>query len=294
MNSHIKKVEFKKNIFPIKDSEYSYIDMHVHSDYSSDCFMSVEEIIRRAKKLNIGVSITDHNEIGGAIQAFNYAKELGVLCIPGIEIHCSEGTHAIFYFWDIEELEKFYQKIIIPNKTKDPFNRIKLGFFEVIKKKKYFKCLVCATHPYVKAFVGLRTVKEKDFWNNIDLIEVLNSCVRREANLRALERAEKEKLGIVGGSDGHFIFEVGQSLTKNKCANIVDFLNNLKDKNSYIVGIELFLLKTIYIAVLKEFRLLKKCLKTGSLIFRFKVMFKTFLPYLIKKIDFKLPPPLEK
>ena len=78
----MQKIEFKKNTFPIKDPVYQYVDMHIHTEYSSDCFMSVKEIIKYAKKLNIGVAITDHNEIEGAIRAYEYAKNLNVLLIP--------------------------------------------------------------------------------------------------------------------------------------------------------------------------------------------------------------------
>ena len=265
----MQKIEFKKNTFPIKDPVYQYVDMHIHTEYSSDCFMSVKEIIKYAKKLNIGVAITDHNEIEGAIRAYEYAKNLNVLLIPGIEVHCAEGTHIIFYFYDILELRRFYREIIVCNKTQDPFERIRLSFFEVLEKKNHYKCLISIPHPYVKAFVGLRAIKnKKDFWRDVDLIEILNSCVRRKANLRALKQAESKNLAIVGGSDAHFMFEIGSSLTKAKGFNTSNFLLELQNKRSAVVGQELNFVKTLCVGSAKEYRLFKSCLKNHNLIFR--------------------------
>ena len=207
-------------------------------------------------------------------------------------MHCAEGTHIIFYFYDILELRRFYREIIVCNKTQDQFERIRLSFFEVLEKKNHYKCLISIPHPYVKAFVGLRAIKnKKDFWRDVDLIEILNSCVRRKANLRALKQAESKNLAIVGGSDAHFMFEIGSSLTKAKGFNTSNFLLELQNKRSAVVGQELNFVKTLCVGSAKEYRLFKSCLKNHNLIFRFKVMLMTFLPYFIKKMDFKILPP---
>lgn len=291
----MQKIKFTKNVFPINNSAYSYVDMHVHTEYSSDCCMPIKKIIEHAKKLNIGIAITDHNEIDGAVKAYKYAKTLNVLVIPGIEVHCAEGTHIIFYFYNIKELKKFYKEVISRNKTKDPFERIKLNFFDIIKLKDRYKCLVSAPHPYVKAFVGCRTVKnKKNYWQNFDLIETLNSCVRRKANIKAFNQAQNSKLGKIGGSDAHFLFEIGSSLTKAKGFNVHDFLSELKNGKSVTTGKEIIFIKTLYVGLIKEFRLLKNCLKNHNLFFRFKVMLITFLPYFFNGINFKIPQPNTK
>ncbi|MCK4650463.1 PHP domain-containing protein [Candidatus Pacearchaeota archaeon] len=291
----MQKIKFEKNIFPIKNSVYNYVDMHVHTEYSSDCCMPAKKIIEHAKKLNIGVAVTDHNEIDGAVEAYKYAKKLNVLVIPGIEVHCAEGTHIVFYFYNTKELKKFYKEVISPNKTKDPFERIKLSFSDILEKRNHYECLVSAPHPYVKAFVGLRAIKnKKNYWQNFDLIEVLNSCVRRKANLKAFKQAKNKNLGMVGGSDAHLMFEIGLSLTKTKGCNVHDFLSELKNGKSTVVGKESNFGKTLCVALVKEFRLFKNCLKNHNLLFRLKVMLMTFLPYSSSKIDFKIPQPKTK
>ena len=45
------------------------IDLHVHTRYSADSFMSPEKIVRFAEKYKKIIAITDHNEIAGALEA---------------------------------------------------------------------------------------------------------------------------------------------------------------------------------------------------------------------------------
>jgi len=45
------------------------IDLHVHSMYSFDSFMSVDKIIKLAKKKDLnGIAIVDHNNIKGGME----------------------------------------------------------------------------------------------------------------------------------------------------------------------------------------------------------------------------------
>ena len=61
-------------------------------------------------ELGIGIAITDHNEIKGAVAIDEY-KDL--LTIPGIEITSAEGSHLLVYFYNINELKIFFGIAII-------------------------------------------------------------------------------------------------------------------------------------------------------------------------------------
>ncbi|MCK5061227.1 PHP domain-containing protein [Candidatus Parcubacteria bacterium] len=283
-------MNFKKIYFPISDSEFSYVDMHVHSEYSNtDCRMKVEKIISIAKKLGIGIAITDHNQIGGAIKGAQIAKKEKVLFIPGVEVHTANGTHVVFYFWEVKELIKFYKIIILPNKVGDPFERIRLTFSELLDCKRQFNCLVSLPHPFVKAFVGLRTVREKNFWGKVDLIEGINSFIRRKANEKAMMVAKEKQITMIAGTDAHFSFEIGRSLTIVRGKNIYDFMKSLQNNKTEVIGKELNFIIMLILSAIKETRYLFYCIQNKIFIARLKGLIQTFLPYFNKNRKFEIP-----
>ncbi|HEX5681637.1 MAG TPA: PHP domain-containing protein, partial [Desulfobacterales bacterium] len=79
------------------------VDMHFHSDLS-DGHDSIAAIARRAAELGIGIAVTDHNSIHGAVEIDRFKE---VFSIPGIELTSYEGTHLLVYFYDIRSLLKF-------------------------------------------------------------------------------------------------------------------------------------------------------------------------------------------
>ena len=90
--------------------KFTVVDMHFHSHHS-DGFNTIHAIVKRARELNIGIAITDHNEIKGAVEIDGYKD---ILSIPGIEITSAEGTHILIYFYDIESLKVYYENDIKP------------------------------------------------------------------------------------------------------------------------------------------------------------------------------------
>jgi 3',5'-nucleoside bisphosphate phosphatase len=77
-------------------------DLHIHT-YYSDGNYSPKEIINFAlfKKLK-AISITDHNNLTGAIEAQQYINKIKI--IPGIEINSKE-TEILGYFIDFEDVK---------------------------------------------------------------------------------------------------------------------------------------------------------------------------------------------
>jgi len=99
------RIEFEKPNLPELTKHHSVVDMHFHTHYS-DGFSAVEEIANRVCELGIGIAITDHNDIRGAVEIH---KDTSILSIPGIELTSKEGPHLLIYFYDIESLERFYE-----------------------------------------------------------------------------------------------------------------------------------------------------------------------------------------
>lgn len=71
----VKKDYFLKN-------RYTAFDMHFHTAYS-DGKVNIPQLVKKIERLNIGVAITDHNEIKGAIEISKYEN---IKSIPGIEM----------------------------------------------------------------------------------------------------------------------------------------------------------------------------------------------------------------
>ena len=67
-------------------------DLHIHTVYSYDGTASVPAVLARAKQVGLDViAITDHDEIRGALKAFELAPRFDIEVIPGIEITTAEG-----------------------------------------------------------------------------------------------------------------------------------------------------------------------------------------------------------
>jgi predicted metal-dependent phosphoesterase TrpH len=72
------------------------IDLHIHSQ-SSDGAFTVEEIIKEAKRRNIGfMSITDHDSIGCQLTATDLAEKAGIRYVTGVELNVT-FTHPKYH-----------------------------------------------------------------------------------------------------------------------------------------------------------------------------------------------------
>src|SRR5210317_704688 len=131
-NSH--KILFERPNLDELTTQYAVVDLHFHSKYS-DGNNAVSPIAKRALELGIGIAITDHNEIKGAVEI---DRCRGILNIPGIEVTSREGTHLLIYFYDIKSLNNFYKKDVRPNMGHDIMSSIRLEMEEIIIRARAF------------------------------------------------------------------------------------------------------------------------------------------------------------
>ncbi|UCD83721.1 MAG: PHP domain-containing protein, partial [Deltaproteobacteria bacterium] len=279
------EVAFEKPNLEELTRRYTCVDLHFHTTHS-DGLPDVRETLKRAKELNIGIAITDHNEISGSLEACR--KSNGTLVIPGIEVATYERIHLLFYFPEVKELEKFYQKLVKPNKMDDPFSRTRLRTKDLILRAKDYNCLCCAAHPSASGFTGVNRVNlDRESIDKIDLVEVLNGHTSVQRNLRAGEWARRYRKAPSGGSDGHTIGELGNVITYSKASDLNSFLRDLALNRAKVVGKKNNQFKTISIALLKEFHYLKN--NYASYPTRLKSQVKSFFGGIMKgKWDFHL------
>ncbi len=218
------------------------VDMHFHSRYS-DSSSKISSIIKLAKKRNVGVAITDHNEIKGSLKAF-HNKE-GVFVIPGIEVSCYDGPHILFYFYNTDELKEFYSKNILKKKTKSPFMLVRAKTEELLDASKTFNCIASAAHPYgyLLSNKGLQKCIDKEYLSHellekIDAIEAICGGIAKRLNRKAAMLAEEKDFAVTAGTDGHLLYDLGKIVCCSEATTVEEFLNNIKKKKTVAIGKE--------------------------------------------------------
>jgi predicted metal-dependent phosphoesterase TrpH len=241
------RVEFEKPDFTKLTEKYTVADLHCHTRYS-DGASDIESIVERVRELGIGVAITDHNEIRGAVEIDAYKD---VLSIPGIEVTSKEGTHILVYFYDIDSLKKFYEHDIKPFMGPNVMSSTGLLVEEVITRARKFKSIVIFPHPYSPAYTGISNFyfpKEKltQLFSMVDGVEVINSENLNRWNMKSTVLGFNLSKTITGGSDSHKTEHVGHAVTCAPCKkDRAAFLDSVKENSVKVVGKEIDIIKKV-------------------------------------------------
>lgn len=165
-------------------------DLHIHSKYSTDSNLAVDDILRQAVRKGLdGIAICDHNTIEGSLHAIERVRELNLplLVIPGIEVSTSDGHLIVIGI----------RENIKPG----------LPVSETIGIARQKGAVLIAPHPFKKDSLGLAA-------RYADAIETFNSrCIFGE-NKRAKEFALSLGKPEVGGSDSHLLSSIGLGFTR--------------------------------------------------------------------------------
>jgi glycosyltransferase involved in cell wall biosynthesis len=160
------------------------VDLHMHTDHSSDCATPVEVLLAEAQARGLGaIAVTDHNEISGAHEARRKAE--GVKVIVGEEVKTADQGEVIGLF--IEEK--------IPRG---------MTLQETIADIKRQGGIVYVPHPFDR----LHSVPDYEHLlavlDSLDAIEVFNPRVAiTEFNDEAVRFAAKYRIPAGAGSDAH-------------------------------------------------------------------------------------------
>ncbi len=183
-------------------------DLHIHTVYSIDCTMSLEQIIARCLEVGINcLAVADHNTIAGALKL----KEIAPFpIIIGEEILTLDGE-VIGLFLSQE----------IPSK---------LSITETVAQIKAQDGLVCIPHPYDRLRLSVfRDQVFKDIMPEVDIIEVFNArSLSPGSSARAWQLAQKYGKLVSAGSDAHTPSEIG-----NACVEMPEF----NDKDEFLASL---------------------------------------------------------
>jgi len=247
MDAERGKIFFEKPDLARLGEKYAVFDMHFHTRYT-DGRNTVRAIAARARVLGIGVAITDHNDIQGALEMEQYRD---VASIPGIEITSREGSHILVYFYQHSHLKKFYLKYIKPFLGRDVMSSTKLSMEEIVHCAKLFPSVIIFPHPYCVAYTGVCNLNFDDFRKErlleaVDGVEVINAENIHRWNLRCALLGLQLRKAITGGSDGHSLYHMGRVVTYAACEKTGPaMLNAVKDGGACVVGREINLLRKV-------------------------------------------------
>jgi predicted metal-dependent phosphoesterase TrpH len=176
------------------------IETHMHTEYSKDCLMHIDDIRAVCLKKNIIPCITDHNTIKGALA---YRKTYGKnSCIIGEEIMTSQG-----------EIIGLYLKSEIP---------AGLGVIKTLELLRRQGAIIIIPHPFdrMRQRSALKyDIKKLKKYNPI--IEVFNSrTIFMDDNIAAERFARRQGLRMIVGSDAHTLPEIGRSFIETEYFDI--------------------------------------------------------------------------
>jgi predicted metal-dependent phosphoesterase TrpH/glycosyltransferase involved in cell wall biosynthesis len=174
------------------EQDWLAADLHLHTSWSHDCRIPVEELLDTAEAQGLGaIAVTDHNVFGGALEAVELARRRKLIVIPGEEVKTKEQGEVIGLFLREE----------IPRG---------MTFDETVAAIKAQGGIVYVPHPFdrLHAIPDAATLHRN--LTSIDVFEVYNARLLFEAyNDEALRFARKYGLAMGAGSDAHVVQGIG-------------------------------------------------------------------------------------
>lgn len=178
-------------------------DLHIHTEYSDGD--DLDKVLDMAMELNLdAISITDHDEIEGALEARRRVHEcrLKLAVIPGIEVSSREGHIGALF--------------VMKKIPKD------LSAAETIQLIHEAGGIAVAHHPYSPKWID-RIMRMQlgcgDLIKSLpfDAIEVTNAVPGKgvKYNIRAIDEMRKHhiRVSVTGSSDAHHARFVGKGRT---------------------------------------------------------------------------------
>jgi predicted metal-dependent phosphoesterase TrpH len=193
-------------------------DLHMHTIYGYDGTASVPAVLARAKQVGLDViAITDHDEIKGALKAFDLAPKFGIEVIPGIEITTAEG----------DLLALCVTERIQPG----------LSLLETVMKVGEAGGICIAPHPMARG-AGMKSLPGPTIIRALDHphapriligIETYNATtLDRESNRHAQWLvAQAPGVAQIGSSDAHVLGTIGSGATEFPGNTTIDLLEAL-------------------------------------------------------------------
>lgn len=229
------------------------VDMHFHTN-CSDSFTDIDAALKLAAERGVGVAVTDHNLIASLVRIKD--RNTGVPVVPGMEISTSDGPHILAYFYEMDDLERFWYHRIRPRLQDCPWLALRnCSTAKLLDLLDAENCVVSAAHPmgYLMSNKGVEVCIRKGYLDEsvasrLDAYEVICSGMTHESNLQALESARRYGIGFTGGTDGHTLSEIGNVVTVSNATDVQSFLDDVVARRVDVIGLEKTMPKKVRMA----------------------------------------------
>ncbi len=177
---------------PLESRDWIVVDLHMHTTWSHDCSIDVDELIDHAEAEGLGaVAVTDHNVLGGALETAERARGRKLIVIPGEEVK-TDGQGEVIGLFLKEEIPRG------------------MSFAETVDAIRSQGGLVYVPHPFDRLHAIPDAATLHRHLAEIDVFEVYNARLLFEGyNDEALRFARKYNLTAGAGSDAHVLQGIG-------------------------------------------------------------------------------------
>ncbi len=187
----------RRDADPFADRPWILADLHMHTSWSHDCSIEVDELLDHAEAEGLGaIAITDHNVFGGALEAVEQARGRDLIVIPGEEVKTDDQGEVIGLFLHEE----------IPRG---------MSFSETVAAIREQEGVVYLPHPFDRMHAIPFPATLHRHLHEIDVLEVYNARLLFEGyNDEAVRFARKYGLPAGAGSDAHVLQGVGTGVLR--------------------------------------------------------------------------------
>ena len=166
-----------QRVVPLGDRDWIVADLHMHTNWSHDCSIAVDDLLDHAEAEGLGaIAVTDHNVFGGALEAVERARSRRITVIPGEEIK-TDGQGEVIGLFLKEEIPRG------------------LSFADTVAAIRAQGALVYMPHPFDRMHAIADPSTLHRHLAEIDVFETYNARLLFEAyNDEALRFARKYNL----------------------------------------------------------------------------------------------------
>ncbi|MBN2025432.1 MAG: PHP domain-containing protein [Actinobacteria bacterium] len=175
------------------------VDLHMHTAVSSPCSqIDPQLLIEVASRIGLdAICVTEHEEMEGAEVTRRLGAEAGYPVFRGVEVYTELGDMLVFGLY----------------RPKFPFQT---PFAELLSEVREAGGVIIPCHP-CRGSLGFHHIMGNEraefLLANVDAIETRNGGSSPESNSAAEAYADRYGLPGTGGSDAHFLMQVGRCLT---------------------------------------------------------------------------------
>ena len=202
----------RRDLEPLADRPWIVADLHMHTHWSHDCSIDVDELLDHAEAKGLGaIAVTDHNVFDGALEAVEKARGRKLIVIPGEEVKTDDQGEVIGLFLKQE----------IPRG---------LTFADTVAAIREQEGIVYLPHPFDRMHAIPFPATLHRNLHEIDVLEVYNARLLFEGyNDEALRFARKYGLPVGAGSDAHVLQGVGTGALRMRAfASPEEFMVSLR------------------------------------------------------------------